>query len=175
MSEQMYFAYGSNINLTQMAFRCPDAEVVGPVLLTDYKLAFRSGSGVATIIPTQGQQVHGLLWKLTQACEKSLDQYEGYPRFYYKDSVTVTDSLGNRHTVMAYIMAREFEREPSLPSSSYYMGIAEGYRQNGMPLQPLKRALEDCRKEVAAFEQAEKNRQFRFDWHDFKPYKPKER
>lgn len=24
----LYFAYGSNMNLNQMAFRCPDAEVV---------------------------------------------------------------------------------------------------------------------------------------------------
>ena len=28
MSTFVYFAYGSNMNLNQMAFRCPDAEVV---------------------------------------------------------------------------------------------------------------------------------------------------
>ena len=30
---KLYFAYGSNINLDQMAQRCPDAQVVGPVTL----------------------------------------------------------------------------------------------------------------------------------------------
>lgn len=29
--DKLYFAYGSNINLNQMAFRCPAAQVVGPV------------------------------------------------------------------------------------------------------------------------------------------------
>ena len=49
---RLYFAYGSNINLDQMAYRCPAAQVVGPVVLEDYKLLFRGnarGNGVATI------------------------------------------------------------------------------------------------------------------------------
>ena len=37
MGERLYFAYGSNINLDQMAHRCPNAQVVGPVVLENYK------------------------------------------------------------------------------------------------------------------------------------------
>ena len=29
MEENLYFAYGSNLDLEQMAQRCPDAEIVG--------------------------------------------------------------------------------------------------------------------------------------------------
>ena len=50
IKEKHYFAYGSNMNLNQMAFRCPDAEVVEPVRLEGYCLAFRmsgGGNGVA--------------------------------------------------------------------------------------------------------------------------------
>ena len=50
---KLYFAYGSNINLDQMAYRCPDAQVVGPVKLEGWELLFR-GSGVATISPKKG-------------------------------------------------------------------------------------------------------------------------
>ena len=46
----LYFAYGSNINLDQMSYRCPAAQVVGPVTLDGYELLFR-GSGVATSAP----------------------------------------------------------------------------------------------------------------------------
>ena len=63
MEEKLYFAYGSNINLEQMAYRCPTAQVVGPVTLEGYELLFRGnarGSGVATIAPKEGHQVHGL-------------------------------------------------------------------------------------------------------------------
>ena len=55
----MYFAYGSNINLDQMAYRCPAAQVVGPVVLEGYELLFRgnaSGNGVATSSPRKGSR-----------------------------------------------------------------------------------------------------------------------
>ena len=38
---KLYAAYGSNINLDQMAFRCPNAKVVGTSEIKDYKLIFR--------------------------------------------------------------------------------------------------------------------------------------
>ena len=63
VEDKLYFAYGSNINLDQMAYRCPAAQVVGPVVLEGYELLFRgnaSGNGVATIKPKEGQQVHGI-------------------------------------------------------------------------------------------------------------------
>ncbi len=114
----LYFAYGSDINLDQMAYRCPDARVVGPVTLEGYELLSRRG-GFATIGPCEGSKVHGLLWSITQECERSLDHYEGYPRFYDKRMVTVRDTEGRSLSVMAYIMDERF-RDPRLPSDPYY-------------------------------------------------------
>ena len=146
MAENLYFAYGSNINLDQMAYRCPDAQVVGPVTLENYELLFRRG-GFATIGPKEGETVTGLLWSITRACEQSLDHYEGYPRFYDKQMVTVRDSEGRSLSAMVYIMDARF-REPMLPSSSYYCGILEGYRQNGLPVAELKKAWDHAVQEV---------------------------
>ena len=42
---------------------------------------------------------------------------------------------------MAYIMDERF-REPMLPTDTYYNGILEGYRQNGLPVAALKKAWE---------------------------------
>ena len=142
----LYFAYGSNINLGQMAYRCPDASVAGPVTLENYELLFRQG-GFATIAPKEGKTVHGLLWSLTRSCERSLDRYEGYPRFYDKRTVTVRDSEGRPLSVMAYIMDERF-REPMLPTASYYNSIQEGYRQNGLPAAALKKAWSHVVQEV---------------------------
>ena len=141
---KLYFAYGSNINLDQMAQRCPDAQVVGPVTLENYELLFRGnlrGAGVATIAPREGSTVHGLLWNITPECERSLDYYEGYPHLYGKEPVTVHGHDGQEHTVMAYVMT-ELCKEPSIPSFDYYNGILEGYRQNGLP---FNRPLSDER------------------------------
>ena len=44
MKETYYFAYGSNINLNQMAVRCPDAKVVEPAVLENYELLFQLAS-----------------------------------------------------------------------------------------------------------------------------------
>ncbi len=146
MENTLYFAYGSNINLGQMEYRCPDASVVGPVVLEGWELLFRRG-GFATIAPKEGETVQGLLWSITPECERSLDRYEGYPRFYDKKMVTVRDSEGRSLSVMAYIMDDRF-REPMLPTESYYNGILEGYQQNGLPVSALKKAWEHAVQEV---------------------------
>lgn len=148
--ERLYFAYGSNINLGQMAYRCPDAQVVGPVMLEDYELLFRgngSGNGVATIAPKGGSYVYGLLWKLTPGCERSLDHYEGYPRLYRKETVTVFDTEGRKLRVMAYVMNGR-SLTPTLPSTRYFNGIREGFVQNGLPVKRLHMALNHVMQEV---------------------------
>ena len=92
MGQTLYFAYGSNMNLDQMEYRCPSAQVVGNVRLEDYRLTFCSHNpdrGVATILPETGSHVDGVLWKITQDCEISLDHYEGYPYLYGKEAILV--------------------------------------------------------------------------------------
>lgn len=147
MEERLYFAYGSNINLDQMAFRCPDAEVVGPVTLEGYRLAFR-GSGVATILPCEERKVEGLLWKLTPECELSLDRYEGYPHLYHKEDIIVCDKDNREIKTMVYVMDQKYEKKPCVPPQMYFMGIAEGYHQNKIKMDTLFDALSETKKEV---------------------------
>lgn len=139
MEENLYFAYGSNLDLEQMAQRCPDAETVGPVRLENYELRFR-GNGFATVTPKKGSVVYGLVWKITPNCEQSLDRYEGYPRHYTKETVTVKDAAGAELPVMVYIMAEPYCRQPALPSPYYYRVIQRGFEANGLPVESLQAA-----------------------------------
>ena len=59
--KQLYIAYGSNINLEQMAYRCPHSKVIGTSEIKDFELEFR---GVATIVPNKGASVPVLIWEL---------------------------------------------------------------------------------------------------------------
>lgn len=148
----LYFAYGSNLNLDQMAQRCPDAEPLGNAVLNDHTLVFRGrrdGSGVATIIPCYGRKVQGVLWSLTDRCEASLDRCEGVPDVYDKQTVRVKDMDGNDLKVMTYTMTDVKNRDPAMPSEAYYQRIREGYRQNGIPLRSLGLALQRAREETA--------------------------
>ena len=86
-----YIAYGSNLNLEQMAFRCPTAKVVGKSELKDYELLFRGGrrGAVATVEPKAGSTVPILVWEIQKKDEASLDLYEGYPNFYDKQMLEI--------------------------------------------------------------------------------------
>ena len=153
--ETLYFAYGSNINLRQMAVRCPDAKVVAPAVLENYELLFRGNDrafGVATIRPKEGSQVHGLLWKITPECERSLDLYEGYPHLYEKQQITLSTKSGQQVSAMVYVMTREKERMPSMPTRGYFIGILEGFQQNGLPVKSLEQALNNLIREQRGME-----------------------
>lgn len=134
-----YAAYGSNINLKQMAYRCPYARVVGVGRLHDYRLTFRRG-GYANVEPSVGESVPLLIWETTPVDEQSLDRYEGYPEFYGKRLVTVDLEGGKPLEAYIYIMTQEHKGEYTAPHRNYYNGIFEGYAANGMRTSELRRA-----------------------------------
>ena len=148
METKIYAAYGSNMNLEQMAVRCPAAKVIGTGTLEDYRLTFRGlYKGVANIEPCKGKEVPIVLWEITEDCERALDMYEGYPRLYEKKEIKVK-SKGKSKKAMAYVMTEEFTNKPNLPTD-YYLGVInQGYLDNEIELAPLKEAHLQCLKEV---------------------------
>lgn len=144
MSETLYFAYGSNMNLSQMAFRCPDAEVVGPVRVDGYRLVFcgnTGGTGVATILLQPGFHVDGLLWRIDETAEQNLDHYEGYPYLYKKEEITVHGQGLPAQKAMVYTMNEPYRSQPALPSEQYLHGILRGCKQNGISQRPVMEAV----------------------------------
>jgi len=140
-SETLYIAYGSNLNLPQMAFRCPTAKVVGASEIKDYELLFRGGrkSSVATVEPLKGSSVPVLLWKLKERDLQSLDRYEGFPSFYRKEILEV-ELRGKTVPAMVYIMN---DGHPFGSPSDYYLNtILEGYQSAGFDTEFLEQAME---------------------------------
>jgi len=139
-----YIAYGSNLNITQMARRCPTARVVGIGMLKDYQLTFRR---VATIVPQAGARTPVGVWEIEDRDEKALDFYEGYPRLYRKETVIVDMRDGTKVEGMVYIMN---SGDPDLPNEIYYRVIEEGYSQIGLDEKYLSKALDDTAKRKEA-------------------------
>ncbi len=147
------------MNLNQMAFRCPDAEVVDTVRLEGYRLAFRTnggGNGVATILPEEGSYVDGVLWRISERDEQHLDHYEGFPFLYGKEPVTVTDQDGVRREIMAYTMNSPYKDKPAMPSRAYLEGILHGCRQNGIDTASVLEAVWLTEKELPKKESPQK-------------------
>lgn len=132
---RLYIAYGSNINLEQMANRCPNSKVIGKEMLKGYELEFR---GVATIVPNDKSEVPILIWEIDGRDEHSLDRYEGFPNLYRKELFEI-EVDGEKKECMAYLMNKG---QISPPTSYYYSVINQGYEANGMDKSYLRAALE---------------------------------
>lgn len=131
-----YIAYGSNLNKEQMRYRCPTAKVVGNGYVEDYELTFRL---YATIEKAEGKKVPVTVWKIDEACEESLDRYEGYPKLYRKEMVSVKVS-GKSYDAMVYIM-NEYARPYHIPHESYYKVVLQGYVDMKLEIEYLDRGI----------------------------------
>lgn len=149
--KKLYVAYGSNLNIAQMALRCPTAHIYGTGLVNNWELIYRGSmtGSYATIRRRKGSAVPVVVWSIMENDEKSLDIYEGYPRFYFKQNVMV-DLPSGKKKAMVYIM--DLKRKPGRPSQRYVESIREGYISNNLDILYLERSLtlnsQECKKET---------------------------
>jgi len=135
----LYFAYGSNLNREQMAFRCPGSKPVGTAKLLDYQLEFWKH---AQVVRTPGSEVCGALYEITRADERELDRYESYKPsnlaagHYQKITIPVITPKGPVEA-MLYVMN---PRSSLRPSGKYYDVIVQGYKDWGLDEAPLQQA-----------------------------------
>jgi hypothetical protein len=79
----LYFAYGSNLQLKQMAKRCPDSQYQGRARLHHFRWQIND-RGFANVIPDPNAFVEGLCYLLSAEDEMRLDRSEGVPTAYQK-------------------------------------------------------------------------------------------
>lgn len=151
MKKNYYVAYGSNLNLRQMRYRCPAAKLCGTSLLKNYELQFKglSNGAYATIAPKKGSSVPVAVWEITPQDERSLDRYEGYPSHYFKQNVSVKVNDKNINA-MVYVM--NLRMQFGLPSTSYYRTVKEGYKDCGLDTSVLADALANSAKQYFDYE-----------------------
>lgn len=158
--DRLYFAYGSNLHMAQMAQRCPYAVPVTRARLYGWKLEFR---GVLTIVPAKPEDyVDGAIWRTTPYDEKKLDVYEGFPRMYRKEDIHVEavdpagEKTGDQFECYVYLMNYG---HPNMPYPSYLGVCIEGAHHWGIPRGVFDRALADLHEEPVVIPQAPKKRQ----------------
>lgn len=146
MDKRYYVAYGSNLNIGQMKYRCPSARIIGTSVIPGYQLLFKgsqSGSYL-TIEKKDGAEVPVGVWEVSPDDEFALDRYEGYPRFYYKAEMMLpvtgirSGKVRNRR-VFVYIMHED--RKIGMPSGFYVDTCLEGYQAFGFDEKYLEEAV----------------------------------
>ena len=138
-----YFAYGSNLDLSQMQLRCPDAQFVSTARLDGYKICFPRKSfvrdcAVISIEAEAGEQVWGALYELDPAEIKRLDEREGYdPKRdaaqNQRNRVTVRVEASDERTIVAEAYVAVATENPGLPSPHYIGYLVASAAECGLP------------------------------------------
>lgn len=136
----LYFAYGSNLSVSAMKRRCPDAIPLYPLTLNDCELVFR---GVADVVHRKGAVCVGGVWAITPKCEKALDGYEGVEHgLYEKRYFDIKQRKSGLLRPVLFYKMRETGICP--PAASYLAVLEQGYEDFGLEMHYLEKAVEDA-------------------------------
>jgi len=152
--EHLYFAYGSNLHLQQMAARCPLSRFIGHGHLDGYVFQINS-RGYANILPTSNPEdiVEGLIYLISSTDEDALDGFEGVPQAYDKQFLVV-ECFQARADLVARKVVEMVERNlvdgPFVrcgrrtgESVAALVYVSDRWTQNGKPQQEYVKRMED--------------------------------
>lgn len=143
----LYFAYGSNLNLTEMNYRCPSAEFLGVGVIEGFELEFRN---YLSIRPNPNSSISVGVFNIENEDDwKSLDMYEGYPNLYYKKEL---ECKLNDNIVKGTIYIMQENELTTYPHNSFdeYTGdwylqrCIVGYNDCNIHLGQLAEAYKKC-------------------------------
>ena len=139
------FAYGSNMDWTQMRARCPSVEFVCIAVLKDHRLAFtrrsvNRGCGVSDVLPVEGRYVWGIVYKISEPDQLELDKSEGfrtdrpYERNSYNRHIHIVGRDGDETKPLSVeIYFAVPQDNPPLPNQEYKGLILSGARHWHLP------------------------------------------
>ena len=104
-----FFLYGDLLNPSQLQRRAPEHQFLYRATLSDHTVRFCRWSsqwrcGLASIVPSQGEQAWGGVFELTDEDVNSMDQFEqDVPQGAYRHlQVTVLTEAGEKELVTTY-------------------------------------------------------------------------
>jgi gamma-glutamylcyclotransferase (GGCT)/AIG2-like uncharacterized protein YtfP len=139
----LYFAYGANLDATQMRLKCAEARYVGKGRLDDYRICFPVWSRIRQswlvgIEPAAGERVWGGLYELGEAELTRLDHREGYdamrrPSRNTFNRVTVTVARGQGRSSQAETYVAKSGSDINQPSADYLAYLVHLAGARGLP------------------------------------------
>ena len=127
----LYFSYGSCMCRPSFRETVPRFELIGEAALKGFRIAFTHRSvvragGVADVVPDEGSEVRGILYRISRADLADLDEREGVRTGRYKREWVDVEALGVRYpNVLTYTVVNKHSE--NIPPSAEYAGlICEG-------------------------------------------------
>jgi len=136
----LYFAYGSNMDLTRMRNRCPSARFIFIAKANGFRLDFTRYSttnrcGVADLVFDPPSSVWGVVYHILDEDIPALDKAEGVGVGAYKHFTVDVHPDGQRSqriSVPTYVVVTKEDPKPK-PSAVYKAMIVDGATHWGLP------------------------------------------
>jgi gamma-glutamylcyclotransferase len=134
----LYFAYGSNLDWSQIRERCPSARFVCVGLLRDHELAFTRCScsrecGVADALYEEGAEVWGVIYEIAETEVAMLDKSEGFQpgreqdkNAYVRKERHVYSDGDKEKPLLVHVYFANQQENPPRPSTTYKQLIVDG-------------------------------------------------
>lgn len=141
MSKIKYFAYGSNMNLSQMRERCPHSEKIDIGYMNDAEVFFPSfygpwNSGMAGYKLSLGSKMWGVIYDLDSRDLEVMRDYEDYVpgREIHLNNYNevMVDIISNDKTIRC-LTYESIITGTYRPSLKYLQGIIQGAQENNLP------------------------------------------
>ncbi|MGQ0810984.1 MAG: gamma-glutamylcyclotransferase family protein [Nitrospiraceae bacterium] len=132
-----FFVYADNLNLTQLKRRAPEHQFVCKASLADHTIQFCRWSsqwrcGLASIIPSAGEKVWGIVLDITDEDLKLLDEFEEEvpPGAFRHLTVTVVTEEGEKMLVTTHAATPIGKFKPK---EHYLEWVMKGVKQWKLP------------------------------------------
>ena len=126
------FSYGANMDISTLHERHIKYINYRVGILKDYQFKFNKPTinklnSFANINPRIGSQVEGIISTITIETLKLLDIYEGYPKHYQREKVSVIDYKTKKTlSAIVYIANSKTVIDGLFPTEQYYDKIIRG-------------------------------------------------
>ena len=124
---------------SQMEHCCPCGKEIGAARLEGYRLSFAGEKkrGIATIVPSPGGHVDGVLWEIREEEREQLEICKERHGLRRMETVTVKDADGRERKATAYTMFEPERDRLASPHSVHLFWMLTGYRAYGIDPQPV--------------------------------------
>ena len=132
---ELYAAYGSNMDATQMAERCPHSPQRGSGWLEGWRLTFGGADigwegALATVAEDDSQRVFVVLYDVPEIDARTLDSWDGATLGYYRKLKVRVETLDGDMLAWLYVLNAY---EGGLPSARYLGILADAAEKAGAP------------------------------------------
>jgi len=137
----LYFAYGSNLNMRRFFSRCPDAYPLCGATLRGWRLRFAGGGHADVVRGSRADFVPGAVYACNDRDMFALDRYEGVCRGavdsgYYKRKIATVRRRDVGSTLRAVMYVMTPGHHDAEPSDLYLNVVLAGIRDWDLPVAP---------------------------------------